>query len=176
MDGVGRDPSQVLVLGATNIPWQLDTAIRRRFQKRVHIGLPDTAARKKMFQLTIGATPAKLSNADYHQLAVKSDGYSGSDISIVVQDALMQPIRVIQNATHYKKVKVDGGKVKYTPCSPGDKGAIEMRWDSIEADELQEPLLTRSDLLKALKSTRASVSPDDIAQHNEWTKVYGTEG
>ena len=33
-----------------------------------------------------------------------SDGYSGSDISIAVQDALMQPVRKIQGATHYKKV------------------------------------------------------------------------
>ena len=31
MDGVGHDTSGVLVLGATNIPWQLDTAIRRRY-------------------------------------------------------------------------------------------------------------------------------------------------
>jgi len=30
MNGVGNDPSGVLVLGATNIPWQLDSAIRRR--------------------------------------------------------------------------------------------------------------------------------------------------
>lgn len=41
MQGVGKDETGVLVLGATNLPWVLDTAIRRRFEKRVYIPLPD---------------------------------------------------------------------------------------------------------------------------------------
>ena len=59
MDGVGHDSSGVLVLGATNIPWQLDSAIRRRFQRRVHIAVPDLAGRIKMFQLSVGNTPCR---------------------------------------------------------------------------------------------------------------------
>lgn len=104
MDGVGRDSKGVLILGATNIPWQLDTAIRRRFQRRVHISLPDQPARMKMFELAVGSTPCELKLEDYRQLAKLSEMYSGSDISIAVQDALMQPVRKIQTATHYKKV------------------------------------------------------------------------
>lgn len=106
MDGVGNDSKGVLILGATNIPWQLDAAIRRRFQRRVHISLPDVNARCKMFSLAVGSTPCQMTQADYRQLADLSEGYSGSDISIAVQDALMQPIRKIQGATHYKKVCV----------------------------------------------------------------------
>jgi vacuolar protein-sorting-associated protein 4 len=104
MDGVGRDSRGVLVLGATNIPWQLDAAIRRRFQRRVHISLPDLPARTKMFEISVGTTPCELTGADYRKLGELSEGYSGSDISIAVQDALMQPVRKIQTATHYKKV------------------------------------------------------------------------
>jgi vacuolar protein-sorting-associated protein 4 len=104
MDGVGKDSKGVLILGATNIPWQLDGAIRRRFQRRVHISLPDTAARMRMFELAIGSTPCELKPGDLKRLATASEGYSGSDISIAVQDALMQPVRKIQTATHYKKV------------------------------------------------------------------------
>lgn len=106
MDGVGNDTQGVLILGATNIPWQLDMAIRRRFQRRVHISLPDTAARMKMFMLNVGTTPCELTSADYRTLAEMTEGYSGSDISIAVQDALMQPVRKIQSATHYKKVRI----------------------------------------------------------------------
>jgi vacuolar protein-sorting-associated protein 4 len=106
MDGVGNDSKGVLILGATNIPWQLDAAIRRRFQRRVHISLPDVNARVKMFMLAVGSTPCQMTQADYRQLADLSEGYSGSDISIAVQDALMQPIRKIQGATHYKKVRI----------------------------------------------------------------------
>ncbi|KAJ8063580.1 hypothetical protein OCU04_007449 [Sclerotinia nivalis] len=104
MDGVGRDSRGVLVLGATNIPWQLDAAIRRRFQRRVHISLPDLPARTKMFEISVGTTPCELVASDYRKLGELSEGYSGSDISIAVQDALMQPVRKIQTATHYKKV------------------------------------------------------------------------
>lgn len=104
MDGVGQDSKGVLVLGATNIPWQLDNAIRRRFQRRVHISLPDMPARTKMFELAVGTTPCDLTPADFRKLGELSEGYSGSDISVAVQDALMQPVRKIQMSTHYKKV------------------------------------------------------------------------
>ena len=105
MDGVGKDSKGVLILGATNIPWQLDAAIRRRFQRRVHINLPDVPARMRMFELAVGDTNCELSQKDYKVLAELSEGYSGSDISIAVQDALMQPVRKIQMATHYKEVR-----------------------------------------------------------------------
>lgn len=104
MDGVGKDSTGVLVLGATNIPWQLDAAIRRRFQRRVHISLPDIAARTTMFKIAVGDTKTSLKSEDYRELAKLSEGYSGSDIAVAVQDALMQPVRKIQQATHFKAV------------------------------------------------------------------------
>ncbi|EEH09006.1 vacuolar sorting-associated protein [Histoplasma capsulatum G186AR] len=175
MQGVGKDSEGILVLGATNIPWQLDMAIRRRFQRRVHIGLPDVRARVKMFMLNVGSTPCQLTNADYRQLAEMSEGYSGSDISVVVQDALMQPIRKIQTATHYKKVIVDEQE-KLTPCSPGDNGAMEMTWVDIDSDKLLEPPLLLRDFIKALKSSRPTVSEEDLKKNNEWTLEFGSEG
>lgn len=57
-----------------------------------------------MFRLHLGNTPHSLTEADLRQLARKTDGYSGADISIIVRDALMQPVRKVQSATHFKKV------------------------------------------------------------------------
>lgn len=113
MDGVGKDSTGVLVLGATNIPWQLDAAIRRRFQRRVHISLPDVAARTTMFKIAVGDTKTSLKSEDYRELAKLSEGYSGSDITVAVQDALMQPVRKIQQATHFKPVS---NFPTQTPC------------------------------------------------------------
>lgn len=75
MNGVGKDLEGVLVLAATNIPWQLDPAIRRRFEKRIYISLPDEAARGRMFQIHLGDTPHTLLPADYKELARRTDGY-----------------------------------------------------------------------------------------------------
>lgn len=175
MDGVGRDSKGVLILGASNIPWQLDSAIRRRFQRRVHISLPDQPARMRMFELAVGSTPCELKSDDYRTLAKLSEGYSGSDISIAVQDALMQPVRKIQTATHYKKVEVEGEE-KLTPCSPGDAGAIEMNWMAVDSDKLLEPPLQVKDFVKAIKASRPTVSGEDLKRNADWTAEFGSEG
>jgi vacuolar protein-sorting-associated protein 4 len=74
MQGVGTDMSGVLVLGATNTPWQLDPAIRRRFEKRIYIGLPDPGARAKMFELNVGNTPCKLAHKEFKILSERTEG------------------------------------------------------------------------------------------------------
>ena len=50
MQGVGHDDTGVLVLGATNLPWALDPAIRRRFERRIYISLPEFEARLGMLK------------------------------------------------------------------------------------------------------------------------------
>ncbi|KAK4536707.1 hypothetical protein CDCA_CDCA09G2732 [Cyanidium caldarium] len=101
-DGLAK---HVLVLGATNLPWQLDSAIRRRFERRVYIPLPDAPARKRIFETHVGSTPNTLALSDYGRFAAQTEGYSGSDISIVVRDAIMQPVRRLQSATHFRRVR-----------------------------------------------------------------------
>lgn len=78
MQGVGLNNDGVLVLGATNIPWILDAAIRRfalfyfcqielfrRFEKRIYIPLPEVTARKEMFRLDVGRNKNSLTDQDY---------------------------------------------------------------------------------------------------------------
>ncbi len=89
MQGVGKSNEGILVLGATNTPWDLDPAIRRRFEKRIYIPLPDEEARRAMFKIHIGDTPTTLADHDYDYMAKHSEGLSGSDVSVVVRDALM---------------------------------------------------------------------------------------
>lgn len=177
MNGVGHDDTGVLVLGATNIPWQLDNAIKRRFEKRIYIPLPGPEARKQMFEIHVGTTPCQLTHKDYRELAQKTDGYSGSDIAIIVRDALMQPVRKVISATHFKRVTdPETSKPKWTPCSPGDSDALEKTWSDIDSDELLEPPLKMGDFLKSLDSTRPTVTQADIRRHEEWTKESGNDG
>ncbi|KAJ3282705.1 Vacuolar protein sorting-associated protein 4 [Borealophlyctis nickersoniae] len=182
MQGVGNDMQGVLVLGATNTPWELDPAIRRRFEKRIYIPLPDPNARAKMVGLNIGSTPCSLTQRDYKILADKTEGFSGSDITVLVRDALMEPVRKVQMATHFKKVmapsRADPNVVTphWTPCSPGDPGAVERSWSEIGSDELLEPDLTISDFLRAASNARPSVNAADVAQYDQWTSEFGQEG
>lgn len=99
----------ILASGRFLFSWLVNVLLREvvfslRFEKRIYIPLPEEPARAQMFRLHLGNTPHSLSEADLRQLAHKTDGYSGADISIIVRDALMQPVRKVQSATHFKKV------------------------------------------------------------------------
>jgi len=183
MNGVGNDTDGVLVLAATNIPWTLDSAIRRRFEKRIYIPLPEAPARMHMFQIHLGKTPHMLTTEHFKKLGEMTEGYSGSDISIVVRDAIMQPVRCVQTATHFKKISgPDRNNPSVichdylTPCSPGDPDAIEMNWVQVDGSKLKEPEVTFNDFVKSLKNLKPSVSKEDISEHIKFTKEFGQEG
>jgi len=94
MDGLNSDNSNILFIGATNEPWSLDSAILRpgRFGDKIYIPPPDSAARKKMFELYMKNKP--LSNdIDFDILAEKSKGYSGADIKDVCIKASVIPFK-----------------------------------------------------------------------------------
>ena len=59
--GTATNNDGVLVLGATNVPWELDNAIRRRFQKRIYIALPEAPARAGIFKIRSGNTKSDVS-------------------------------------------------------------------------------------------------------------------
>uniref|UniRef100_A0A1B6DX78 vesicle-fusing ATPase n=2 Tax=Clastoptera arizonana TaxID=38151 RepID=A0A1B6DX78_9HEMI len=183
MQGVGNDNDGILVLGATNIPWVLDAAIRRRFEKRIYIPLPEEHARHTMFKLHLGNTFHVLTEDDIKILANKTDGYSGADISIVVRDALMQPVRKVQTATHFRKVsgpsRTNPDVVEddlLTPCSPGSSGAIEMSWMDVPGNKLYEPPVTMSDILRSLATSKPTVNEEDLSKLDKFKEDFGQEG
>lgn len=104
MDGLNHDNNGVLFLAATNLPWKIDPAFIRRFQKRIEVPLPNDEARLKLFEIEIGGTLCNLSPDDYEELAERADGFSGSDIKTVVQDALNCPVKRVVEATHFSEV------------------------------------------------------------------------
>lgn len=183
MQGVGLNNDGILVLGATNTPWILDAAIRRRFEKRIYIALPDVHGRKEMFKIDVGRNTNNLTEADYKTLAERTEGYSGYDISILLKDALMQPIRRVQNATHFKYVSGpapnDPTKIVHdllTPCSPGDQGAMAMSWLDVPEGKVAEPMLTMQDIIRSLTTSKPTVNGDDLAQLEKFRDDFGMEG
>lgn len=176
MEGVGHESGGVLVLAATNLPWGLDPAMRRRFEKRIYIPLPDAQARKRMFQVHIGKTPHCLSDQDVTELAALTEGYSGSDVSTLVRAALMEPVRTCQIATHFKQLQGSSdGKLHWTPCSPSDPQAKEMTLMDVDGDQLDPPLLSKRDFEKAMLNSKPSVSTGELGVYVKWTEEFGQE-
>jgi len=194
MDGVGKDEGKVLILGATNIPWELDAAIRRRFEKRVYIPLPEAEARTHMVKLHLGDTPNNLTEEDFEKLGQITEGASGSDIKVLVKEALMQPIRRCQQS---KQFYVDDEGF-YHPCSkypncskcppklssdpPGKDytckscGAKRMTLWEVPPEKLKAPMVVREDFEKVMRNSVTTVSPEELARFTEWTKQFGQDG
>lgn len=51
-----------------------------------------------------------------------------------------------------------------------------MSWTEVEGDQLAEPPLLLKDFIKAVKSSRPTVSAEDIKKSNDWTNEFGSEG
>ena len=82
----------VMVLAATNRPWDLDEALRRRLEKRIYIPLPNDKGREQLFMINLkGSKLAE--DVLFKELIKKTKGYSGADISNVCRDAAMMPMR-----------------------------------------------------------------------------------
>ncbi|GJP50751.1 hypothetical protein CLOM_g9920, partial [Closterium sp. NIES-68] len=179
MQGVGNEDNKVLVLAATNTPYSLDQAVRRRFDKRIYIPLPDVKARQHMFKVHLGDTPYSLSERDFEELAQKTDGFSGSDIAVCVKDVLFEPVRKTQDAMHFKKVSKDGDMC-YMPCGPREAGAIQTTMEELAAQGLGEkivpPPIMKSDFDKVLSRQKPTVSKDDLKIQEKFTAEFGEEG
>lgn len=140
MQGVGKDTKGMLILGATNVPWDLDPAVRRRFEKRVYISLPEAAARASMFKIHLGKTPHSLTEQDFTELGNATEGYSGSDIATLVKDACLEPIRKCQAAKKFKPTP----EGKLVPTDENDPQGIPMTMQCMpDPSKLQAPIICR---------------------------------
>ncbi|KAJ5374808.1 ATPase AAA-type core [Penicillium concentricum] len=92
------DASRVLVLAATNMPWDIDEAARRRFVRRQYIPLPEHHVREQQIRKLLSHQHHELSDADIQVLVQVTEGFSGSDITALAKDAAMGPLRNLGEA------------------------------------------------------------------------------
>ncbi|XP_028036200.1 katanin p60 ATPase-containing subunit A-like 1 isoform X1 [Bombyx mandarina] len=150
MDGLAAVFNQdkiIMVLAATNHPWDIDEAFRRRFEKRIYIGLPDEPTRVKLLKLCLREV-ALAEDVDLVDLATKLDGYSGSDICNLCRDAAMMTMRR----------KIAG------------KSPDQIR--RLKRSELEAPV-SAADLGASADKTRRTVSPADVARYSSWMQRHG---
>ena len=148
-------PKFVMVLGATNLPWDLDDALRRRFEKRIYIPLPNKVGRKQMFNINFKGI--KLDNTvKIDELVEKTKGYSGHDIASVCREASLMNMR--------RKI-MNGDGVFDIMQAANNETFIE---------GLEAPI-SQKDILTAIKNISKSVSAKDIKKFEEWTQQFSSK-
>ena len=93
LDEVGKPDKPTLVVGATNTPWSVDSALRRpgRFDRIIFVPPPDQIAREEILKLHLREKP--IEDIDYSKIASKLDKFSGADIRDLVDRAVELAIR-----------------------------------------------------------------------------------
>uniref|UniRef100_J3MAY6 microtubule-severing ATPase n=1 Tax=Oryza brachyantha TaxID=4533 RepID=J3MAY6_ORYBR len=136
-DGVTSNPDDlVIVIGATNKPQELDDAVLRRLVKRIYVPLPDPNVRRLLLKTQLKGQSFKLSSHDLERLAVETEGYSGSDLRALCEEAAMMPIRELgpQNiltikANQLRPLKYEDFKKSMTVIRPSLQ---KSKWDELE--------------------------------------------
>ncbi|KAF4693080.1 Katanin p60 ATPase-containing subunit A1 [Perkinsus olseni] len=148
-------PKTVMVLGATNHPWEIDEALRRRLEKRIYIPLPDEEARLGMFK--VNCSSIKLADdVDFRRLVKRTEGYSGADICSVCREASMMNLR-----DRLRKARTKGAS----------GGGLDV--DRLRAEVEGRPV-TMGNFEQAVKNVQKSVGTEDLRKFEEWMREFGS--
>lgn len=140
----------IMVLGATNRPWDLDEALIRRFEKRVYIPLPSEKGRHELFKINLKSLKLK-EGIDFQRLVDITKNYSGADISNVCREAAFMGMRrrMIDNKTDISLLAKE----------------------SCFRREIDEPV-SEEDLIVAIGNISKSVSNVDMKNYEDWTNEF----
>ena len=93
-DGITTEPNtQIIIIGATNRPNDIDPAVRRRMPLKFYVPLPNESQRAQIFKKVLKSESVDHA-IDYAKLAQKSNGFSGSDITEVCRQAVIKQMNL----------------------------------------------------------------------------------
>ncbi|KAL7530853.1 hypothetical protein ACHAXR_004865 [Thalassiosira sp. AJA248-18] len=154
MDGLLANSSNVFVLAASNLPWDLDPAFLRRMEKRIMIPLPTKECRKDMIRSHLSEfSPAFRQGEVLEEAASLLDGYSGSDIKGLCKEVAMRPLRRI-----LRHAEVLDGSSNHENLS------LLMKRNPITAQDFHE----------ALATVNHSTSAELYARQRKWEESHGS--
>ncbi|XP_076112567.1 vacuolar protein sorting-associated protein 4B-like [Mytilus galloprovincialis] len=180
---MGGENRNVQVLGATSTPWMIDASIRKRFEKRICVPLPEAEVRSEIFKIQLGKAVHSLTEENFTELGKITNGFSGFDISVVVKEAMLKPVRKVQTATKFRKVEEACNKDPLEsdtvndlliPCSSEAQGAIEMSWEDLPKNKLLETNVSMGDMLESIANYKPTVTDDDLRKVEEFKRDFVT--
>jgi AAA+ superfamily predicted ATPase len=154
MDGLNsRKDSRIVVIGTTNCPWDLDVALRRRLEKRIHVRLPNTDARKAAVSMFLSSL---MLDADLLQqlssaVAEASHNFSFADLHSLCKEASMAPMRraMDQHSTAELKELQSRGELALEVCE--------------------------ADVKQALSKVKPTIDSEALAKFDAWAGEFGSE-
>lgn len=163
-----KTTDKVLLLGATNLPWDIDSAMIRRFEKRIYIPLPEAENRLQLIKFFLGDTKTDLDEEGYEILTTLSEGFSGADIDIAIREGLMISIRKLTSTEWFKEENEI-----FKPASELEEGAVKMSFYDIPPEKLGEVIRKKEEFIQAFTTIKPSVSPQSLTYFQQWTKEFG---
>ncbi|CAK8532893.1 unnamed protein product [Lathyrus sativus] len=170
-DGLLSGPNeQILVLAATNRPFDLDEAIIRRFERRIMVGLPSVENREMILKTLL--SKEKHENLDFKELATMTEGFSGSDLKNLCITAAYRPVRELIQQERKKETE----KKKKETESEGSEDASNNN-DSEEREVILRPL-SMEDMKQAKNQVAASFASEGsvMGELKQWNELYGEGG
>ncbi|KAJ7977549.1 AAA-type ATPase family protein [Quillaja saponaria] len=156
-----KDKERVLVLAATNRPFDLDEAVIRRLPRRLMVNLPDAPNREKILRVIL-AKEDLAPDVDLEALANMTDGYSGSDLKNLCVTAAHCPIReILEREKKDKMVALAESRPLPALCSSSDVRPLKIE-----------------DFRYAHEQVCASVSSESTNMNEllQWNDLYGEGG
>ncbi|KAI3751117.1 hypothetical protein L2E82_22163 [Cichorium intybus] len=156
---------RILVLAATNRPFDLDEAIIRRFERRIMVGLPSVENRETILKTLLAKE--KVEELDFKELAVMTEGYSGSDLKNLCVTAAYRPVRELMQQERQKDIDKKGS-------NEGD--AKDTKEESESVITLRP--LNMEDMRQAKNQVAASFAGEGcvMGELKQWNDLFGEGG
>ncbi|XP_019446555.1 PREDICTED: uncharacterized AAA domain-containing protein C16E9.10c-like [Lupinus angustifolius] len=182
-DGLMTKPGErILVLAATNRPFDLDEAIIRRFERRIMVGLPSVENREKILR-TLLAKEQVDEEIDFKQLATITEGYTGSDLKNLCTTAAYRPVRELIAQERLKnmdkKQKDKATKDQNKDVQDRNKqGAVDTEQEAKQERVITLRPLNMQDFREAKNQVAASFSAEGagMSELKQWNELYGEGG
>ncbi|VVB98813.1 VCP-like ATPase [uncultured archaeon] len=180
MDGIESNNANVLVVGATNAPWDVDPALRRsgRFGKAIYIPEPDYKSRLEILKMHTKRVPAAHAIA-FNRIALATIGYASADLKMIVEEAAAIPWRQAFKSGRQRAVTTEDfieairkKKSSLPPWYEQAKKQIGSQEEKTVVDGKEHVKITESKLASAEKEAFKELL-DAIKRRNEiWYKAY----
>ena len=158
---------KVMVIGTTNLPWTLDAAFIRRFQKLIFVSLPTEVERRSLIRMSLDRFPNNVGEPGVQEVAELTGGFTGDSIERCIEAVADEMATKLEGVTHFQSVHFRGRQ----RFAPAEKTGIP--WSSLSDQSAIVPkAFTHEELVATVRQTASerSIMAAEEVKHVRWSK------